>query len=624
VAAPIEQQMTGVAKMLYMYSTSASNGGQMNLRVDFDVTTDPSTDQVLAQMRSSQAIAQLPPQVQEVGVTVRKSASSPLALFTMYSPNGTYDQLFISNYAYININDPMTRVQGIGQVQIFGAGQYAMRVWLRPDALAKLQITTNDVSLADLPWWDVFGDATLQALIREAIARNYDLQIATARVAQARAQAGVANAAFYPSIGYNLKVQRSKEYAAFLGIQSNQFTPSASNLFLGALSATWEIDVWGGIRRSNEAAVAELLATEEGRRGVLLSLVSDVAQAYFELIELDARLEISRATVAAYGGIYRIFNDRLEFGVASELEVARAEGALFSAAATISELKSQVAAKENQISTLLGKNPSEIPRGTPLFAQPVPPTVPAGLPSALLERRPDVMKLEEQLAAANANVGVAKANFFPQMSLTGILGKASPELALMTSGASTIWAIAASLTGPIFQGGRILLPGRAGSVGAGEAPVRAGRDQGVPGSLDESGGARSASRGRDGAGPLGQGAAEGCRAGGGPIPLRPLQLLRGTRCGGEAVPCPERSGRGSAESAGRLRPALQGARWWMEPQAVSGDRRGFERDGSFQSLGAPFRTHCAVYPPSTGRHTPVTNDASSDARNSAAAAISAG
>src|SRR5262244_831209 len=145
VAAPIEQQMTGVAKMLYMYSTSASSGSQMNLRVDFDVTTNPSTDQVLAQMRSSQAAAQLPPQVQEVGVTIRKSATSPLALFTMYSPKGTYDQLFISNYAYININDPMTRVPGIGQVQIFGAGPYAMRVWVRPDALAKLEITVNDV-----------------------------------------------------------------------------------------------------------------------------------------------------------------------------------------------------------------------------------------------------------------------------------------------------------------------------------------------------------------------------------------------------------------------------------------------------------------------------------------------
>src|SRR5262245_31234144 len=145
IAAPIEQQMTGVEKMLYMYSTSAGSGGQMNLRVDFDVTTDPSTDQVLAQMRSSQASAQLPIQAQEVGITVRKSASSPLILFTLYSPKGTYDQLFISNYAYININDPMTRVPGVGQVQVFGAGQYAMRVWVRPDALAKLEITVNDV-----------------------------------------------------------------------------------------------------------------------------------------------------------------------------------------------------------------------------------------------------------------------------------------------------------------------------------------------------------------------------------------------------------------------------------------------------------------------------------------------
>ncbi|HYB41311.1 MAG TPA: efflux RND transporter permease subunit, partial [Candidatus Methylomirabilis sp.] len=145
VAAPIEQQMSGVNRMLYMYSTSASSGGQMNLRIDFDVTTDPSSDQVLAQMRSSQATAQLPPQAQQVGVSVKKSASSPLALFTLYSPNSTYDQLFISNYTYININDPMTRVPGIGQVQVFGAGQYAMRVWVRPDALAKLEITVKDV-----------------------------------------------------------------------------------------------------------------------------------------------------------------------------------------------------------------------------------------------------------------------------------------------------------------------------------------------------------------------------------------------------------------------------------------------------------------------------------------------
>jgi multidrug efflux system outer membrane protein len=311
-------------------------------------------------------------------------------------------------------------------------------------------------SLADLPWWEVFGDPTLQALIREAIAGNYDLRIAAARVAQARAQAGIALSAFFPSIGYNLKVQRSQEFAAFLGIESNQVNPSPVNLFLGAASASWEIDVWGQLRRANEAAIGQLLATEQGRRGVLLSLVSDVAQAYFELIELDARLEIARQTTAAYEGIYRIIKDRQEFGVASEMETARAEGALAGAAAAIPEIKSQIAAKENQISLLLGRNPGAIPRGTPLFSQAVPPTVPAGLPSALLERRPDVRKLEELLVAANANIGVAKADFFPKLSLTGMLGKASPELSLITSGSSTIWSIAAGLTGPIFQGGRIL------------------------------------------------------------------------------------------------------------------------------------------------------------------------
>jgi multidrug efflux system outer membrane protein len=311
-------------------------------------------------------------------------------------------------------------------------------------------------SLADLPWWEVFGDPTLQALIREAIAGNYDLRIAAARVAQARAQAGIALSAFFPSIGYNLNVQRSQEFAAFLGIESNQVNPSPVNLFLGAASASWEIDVWGQLRRANEAAIGQLLATEQGRRGVLLSLVSDVAQAYFELIELDARLEIARQTTAAYEGIYRIIKDRQEFGVASEMETARAEGALAGAAAAIPEIKSQIAAKENQISLLLGRNPGAIPRGTPLFSQAVPPTVPAGLPSALLERRPDVRKLEELLVAANANIGVAKADFFPKLSLTGMLGKASPELSLITSGSSTIWSIAAGLTGPIFQGGRIL------------------------------------------------------------------------------------------------------------------------------------------------------------------------
>jgi multidrug efflux system outer membrane protein len=323
-------------------------------------------------------------------------------------------------------------------------------------------VTSVDASsLADLPWWEAFGDTTLQGLIQEAIANNYDLRVAVARVQQARQQAAMAQAAFFPYVNFETSAQRSRGIAAFLGIQNNTLANTQTNLFLGAVQATWEIDIWGSIRRSNEAAIANLLASEEGRRGVLLSLVSDVAQAYFELLELDAKLQIAQNTTAAYAGIYQIFKDRLEFGVVSQLETSRAEGALASAASAIPELRSQIASKENQISTLLGKNPGPIPRGTPLFAQSVTPTVPTGLPSALLERRPDVRKLEEQLVAANAEVGVAKADFFPKLSLTGALGRASPELALLTSGTSTIWSVAAGLSGPIFQGGRILANYRA-------------------------------------------------------------------------------------------------------------------------------------------------------------------
>jgi len=343
---------------------------------------------------------------------------------------------------------------------------------LAPPERYRGQLTASEAaSLADLPWWDAFGDATLQGLIREAILGNYDLRIATARVQQARAQTGIARAAFFPSIGYSGKVQRSKGFAAFLGIDNSAVDDrlDGSNLFLGALSATWEIDLWGSIRRSNEAAVAHLLATEEGRRGVVLSLVSEVAQAYFELLELDARLEIARKTTTAYEGIYRIFTDRLEFGVVSQLQTSRAEGALAASAASIPELLSQIASKENQLSTLLGRNPGPVPRGTPLFAQAVPATVPAGLPSALLERRPDVRRLEEQLVAANAQIGVAKAAFLPQLSLTGMLGKASPELSAITAGSSTIWSIAAGLAGPIFQGGRILENYRATIAASDEA-----------------------------------------------------------------------------------------------------------------------------------------------------------
>ncbi len=328
---------------------------------------------------------------------------------------------------------------------------------LTPPDTFRGQVTPSEAnSLADLPWWEAFGDQALQDLIREALAGNYDLRIAASRVRQARAQTLIARAPFFPWLGYQVSAQRSKGVAAFLGIENENFPDNPSNLFLGAMSATWEIDVWGSIRRSSEAAQAKLLETEEARRAVVLSLVSDVAQAYFELIELDALLQIAQKTTASYAGIYKIFKDRLEFGVVSQLQTSRAEGALAGAAAAIPELTAQIAAQENKINTLLGRNPGPVGRGTPLLSQAVPPTVPAGLPSVLMERRPDLLKLEAQLVAANAKIGVAKADFFPKLSLTGMLGKANPELSAITSGAATIWSVAAGLTGPIFQGGRIL------------------------------------------------------------------------------------------------------------------------------------------------------------------------
>jgi multidrug efflux system outer membrane protein len=316
------------------------------------------------------------------------------------------------------------------------------------------QPAVEPASLADLPWWEAFHDPTLKQLIQEALASNYNMQLAAARVQEARAQVGVARSKFFPSIGYTGLAQRSRGgVQALLGLSPD---PQADNLFVGALYASWELDIWGRIRRLDEAAVAQLVGTEDARRGVLLTLVSDVAQNYFELLALDAQLEIARNSVKAFQGTYDLFRDRLEFGVASQLQTSRAQGALGAAQATVPELEAQIADKENQISILLGRPPAPVARGTPMFAQPIVPTVPAGLPSELLTRRPDLRQAEQQMVYANALVGAAKGEFFPKLSLTGLLGSASPEVSAMTSGSALVWSVAAGLTGPIFQGGRIL------------------------------------------------------------------------------------------------------------------------------------------------------------------------
>jgi len=303
-------------------------------------------------------------------------------------------------------------------------------------------------SLADLPWWEVFQDPVLRGLVAEALRNGYDVRIAAARVEEARARYGIARAAAFPQVGYAAGYERRHvpESATDSGTSGDNFTAN--------VSVGWELDVWGRVRRLNEAARAQYLATEEARRGVMLSLVSEVASAYFELRELDAEIANARRAQGAFQETFDLFNQRLEGGAASALETSRAEAALAEVSAQIPALERQVVARENQIDVLLGRVPGPIARGGDLDAQPIPPSVPAGLPSALLTRRPDLRASEQDLIAATANVGVARAAFFPTLSLTGAFGGASAELSDLI-GTNPAWRIGTGLAGPIFQGGRI-------------------------------------------------------------------------------------------------------------------------------------------------------------------------
>ena len=317
------------------------------------------------------------------------------------------------------------------------------------------QETAEAVSFADAPWWEVFQDPILKGLIQEALRSNYDAAIAAARVQEARANVGVARSDYFPAINYTLGAGKSKVGPGILGSPGGP-VPNSTNFFSASTSMSWELDIWGRIRRSNESARAALLATEDARRAVWLTLVSDLAQAYFELLALDVRLQIARDSAEAYQRTYDLFLDRLNLGVASKLETSRALGALGDAQANIPLIESDIIAKENQISVLLGKAPGPINRGKPMYEQVVVPSVPAGLPSTLLERRPDLRQAEQALVSANARIGVAKAEFFPKLSLTALLGTASPELSSLTSGSATIWAVAGLVSGPLLNAGRTL------------------------------------------------------------------------------------------------------------------------------------------------------------------------
>ena len=302
-------------------------------------------------------------------------------------------------------------------------------------------------SLADLPWWEVFEDPALQLLIAQAVADNYDLQAAAARVRQSSSFVGIARSELFPQLGYDGTGTR----------QRSPLTPSAEpqtfNVFTGAFDLAWEVDLWGRIRRATEAAEAQMLATEEVQRGILLTLVSEVARSYFRLLELDRALAISRETRESFEHSLDLFQRRYEGGVGSDLAVARAEAALADVAAEIPLIEGQIVLLENRIRLLVSLAPGPVERGT-LAGQIGVPQTPAGLPSELMERRPDIREAEERVRAANATIGVAVANFFPRIGLSGLYGASSAELSDMLSGSMGIWNLAAAVSGPLFTGGR--------------------------------------------------------------------------------------------------------------------------------------------------------------------------
>ena len=310
------------------------------------------------------------------------------------------------------------------------------------------QVQAQAASYADLPWWQVFQDPQLQELIRTALKQNYDLLLATERINAARAQVAVTRSNLLPQVGGN---------ANFAGGQESNFQTKYNFLSLTA-DAAFQLDFFGKLRRATEASRAELLATEDARRTVILTLVSDVASDYFALLQLDLQLQITRETVKTQADSVKLTNLRLEHGVATKLDVLQAQQVLDSANATIPDLERQIAQEENAISILLGNYPQAVPRGRPLVEQHLPPEVPPGLPSSLIERRPDIREAEQILVAANAEIGVAKAEFFPQISLTGsgggAFGRSSAFSGLMSSQLG-IWSYGAQVSQPIFTGGAL-------------------------------------------------------------------------------------------------------------------------------------------------------------------------
>jgi multidrug efflux system outer membrane protein len=318
---------------------------------------------------------------------------------------------------------------------------------------------------ANPDWWRQFRDPVLDRLIDEALRENQDLMVAAARVDQFAGQLVAARSQFYPQIGYGLDASRNR--ASRVG--QPPLAPGADpyySLYQGALNAQWQIDLFGRVRFQSEAVQAQVYASEQGRRGVVQSVVSGVASGYIVLRSLDRQLEIARAAAANYAETLRIFELRFRGGVVSQVEVEQVRSQYEQALAAIPSLEQQIAAQENLISVLMGRDSGPIPRGAEIDALAAP-TIPEGLPSTLLERRPDILQAEQNLIAAKANVAAARTLYYPTLTLTGALGSVSTALGDFLSGPSTAVALAAGLAGPIFTFGAI-----EGQVASAEARER--------------------------------------------------------------------------------------------------------------------------------------------------------
>ena len=316
-------------------------------------------------------------------------------------------------------------------------------------------ILTNQTSIGDLKWFDIFKDEELQKLVRTAMVRNYDLHAAVARINAARANLGLARSDQFPQFDATADITstRSSQNGQLGAFAQGGRGRSVGSVFLNLL--TFELDVWGRLRQQTKAARAEVRASEEDRKAVLTTVVGDVATGYFSLLELDSELDIAKRTLVTREESLQLIRARQQSGLATLLDVRQAEELVYQATQTIPDTERLIEQTENQLSFILGNNPGSITRGQPLEQQQTLPIVPAGLPSSLLERRPDIRAAEENLVAQRALVSAAKKAYFPRISLTGLLGFQSDQLSNLFSGASRAWTFVPQVSQPIFTAGRL-------------------------------------------------------------------------------------------------------------------------------------------------------------------------